>query len=210
MGLRTAGTAVFASVLLAAAHSASAQVGRVAGSVADDAGQPLRGATITAENREHSPSTMTATSNARGQFSVLGLKRGTWLFTIQAPGYETARTAVEVATVRPNPPLHVRLPKGSEPAPPSPLAGMAARDIQGRIDRAEAMAAAGDLDGSIAEYRELLARAPALTTVYLQIGALLERKQDPGGARAAYEQLLRIDPRNLRAQAAVARLGARY
>jgi tetratricopeptide (TPR) repeat protein len=86
---------------------------------------------------------------------------------------------------------------------------MEAREIQGRIDRAEAMAAAGDLDGSIAEYRKLLARAPALTTVYLQIGALLERKQDPVGAQAAYEQLLRIDPRNLRAQAAVARLGAR-
>ena len=209
MGLRTARIALLASLLLAAAQFASAQVGRVAGSVSDETGKPIRGVTITAENRDHSPSTITATSNDRGQFSVLGLKRGTWLFTIQAPGYETARTALDVVTIRPNPPLHVRLLKGSEPAPPSPLAGIDATDVQRRIDRAEAMAAAGDVERSIAEYRELLSRVPALTTVYLQIGALLERKQDAAGALAAYEQLLKIDPRNVRAQAAVTRLGAR-
>ena len=209
MGLRTARIAVFASMLLAITQSADAQVGRVAGTVGDEGGKPLRGASITAENREHSPSTLTATSNARGQFSILGLKRGTWLFTIQAPGYETARTAVDVVTVRPNPPLHVRLLKGPDPAPPSPLAGTDANDIQRRIDRAEALAAAGDLDGSIAEYRELLSRVPALTAVHLQIGALLERKQDAAGALAAYQQLLRIEPGNVRAQTAVARLGAR-
>ena len=52
----------------------------------DEAGQPVKGATITAENPEASPSSFTATTDDKGRFSIIGLKRGNWTFTAQAPG----------------------------------------------------------------------------------------------------------------------------
>lgn len=193
-------------VLLASTAGALAQVGRVAGVVTDEGGRAVKGAAITAANPDSSPSSLTATSNAKGQFALLGLRRGTWVFTVEAPGYETARAVLDVVTIRPNPPFNVRLLKGSAPPPPSPLAGIDARDLQRRIDTAESLAAAGDLDGAVAAYRDVVSRVPALTSVHLRIGTLLERRSDTAGALAAYRQLLVLEPGNAKAAAAVARL----
>ena len=107
--------------------------------------------------------------------------------------------------MRPTPPIEVRLLRGSLPAPIGPLSGKDAADIQKRIDAAEALAAS-DPDGAVAMYRELLTRVPALTSVYLRIGAIYEQKPDPKAALEAYRELEKLDPGNARAQAAIARL----
>lgn len=196
-------------LLLMIAADARAQIGRVAGVVTDDTGRPLKGATITAENREFSPSTFTSSSDAKGRFAILGLRRGLWIFTIQAPGFERAFTRVDVVTTRPNPPLTVQLVKGFPVSPPGPLAGVDTREIQRRIDAAESLAASGDHDGAIGAYHELLARVPALTSIYLQIGALHERRNDTAAALAAYRRLAELEPSNASAKAAIERLGGR-
>ena len=185
-----------------------AQFGRVGGTVKDEEGRGIKGATVTAVNPEQTPSSLTASTNDKGQFSVLGLRRGVWTFTISAPGYDTVRVQADVATVRPNPPVDVRLAKGLAPAP-MPLAGASAEAIQAELDRARSRAESGDLDGALADYRELLARVPALTSIQLQIGALCERRQDTEGALAAYRKLLESDPANVRARQAVERLARR-
>jgi Carboxypeptidase regulatory-like domain len=195
-------------VLLAAAP-AYAQVGRVTGTVTDDAGRPIRGATVTAENKEVSPSTITGSSDNRGKFSLLGLKRGNWLFTIQAPGFENAQTRLDVITVRPNPPLSIRLMKGLAPAPPGAMARVDSFELQKQLDDAAAKGSAGDIDGAVAIYRDVLAKVPALTTIHLQIGALLERKPDVPAALAEYQALAKLEPDNERARAAIERLSRR-
>ena len=58
------------------AASAAAQTGRVGGVVKDEAGQPIKGATVTAENPGASPSSFTATTDDKGRFSIIGLKTG--------------------------------------------------------------------------------------------------------------------------------------
>src|SRR5471030_326297 len=79
---------VLAALLVAATASvAAAQTGRVGGVVKDDAGNPIKGATITAENPAASPSSFTATTDDKGRFSIIGLKSGTWTFAAQAPGF---------------------------------------------------------------------------------------------------------------------------
>jgi tetratricopeptide (TPR) repeat protein len=90
-----------------------------------------------------------------------------------------------------------------------PLAGASAEAIQAELDRAKSRAESGDLDGALADYRELLTRVPALTSIQLQIGALCERRQDTEGALAAYRKLLESDPENVRARQAVERLARR-
>src|SRR6185369_16566475 len=71
------------AVLLVAgfAVALAAQTGRVGGTVKDEAGQPIKGATITADNPNASPSSFTATTDDKGRFSIIGLKSGQWTFT---------------------------------------------------------------------------------------------------------------------------------
>ena len=59
-----------------ARRSAEAQVIRVAGTIKDDAGRPVRGASIVAENPDHSPPRLTTTSNDKGEFGFIGVRRG--------------------------------------------------------------------------------------------------------------------------------------
>jgi tetratricopeptide (TPR) repeat protein len=200
--------ATILALIVFCARDAHGQIGRVAGTVTDDDGRPLKGATITAENREQSPSTFTSTSDGKGRFSMLGLRRGSWVFTVQAPGFEKASARFDVQTTRPNPPFNVQLVKGIPPAAAGPLAGINAKEIQRRIDNAAALATSGNLSGAIAAYRELLTFVPVLTSAYLEIGALHERMNDKAGAVEAYKRLAELEPDNAAAKAALARIGA--
>jgi hypothetical protein len=191
--------------LLVVATPASAQIARVAGTVTDEEGRAIRGAAVTAENPDHTPSTLTSSTDGRGRWSMIGLRLGVYKFTIRAAGYEPATIDMNVVTVRPNPALNARLKKLETP-PPGVMDGVDAKDVQRRIDDAEKLAAGGNIDGAVTAYRELVERVPALTSVYLRIGTLLEQKPDPAGARAAYEQLLKLEPGNARARAAMARV----
>jgi tetratricopeptide (TPR) repeat protein len=196
------------SLVLIAAE-AGAQIGRVAGTITDDAGRPVKGATITAENRDQSPSTLTSSSDGKGRYSLLGMRRGIWIFTIQAPGFQSASHRVEIVTTRQNPPLDVQLVKGSTPALLGPLAGIDMKEVQRRIEAAEALDKAGDYAGALAAYRDLLARVPALTSIHLRMGAIHERAGDTAAAVAAYKRFLELEPTNGRAQSALERLKSR-
>ncbi|MCA1559690.1 MAG: carboxypeptidase regulatory-like domain-containing protein [Acidobacteria bacterium] len=196
-----------AAVLLALSATTASAQGRIAGTIKDEAGRPLKGATITAHNADHSPSTYSASTDQRGRFGMLGLRRGVWTISIQCPGYEPVQSQIDVQTLRPNRPVEVRLIKGLEPVPAGPLERLSAKDIQQRIDAAEAKATSGDIDAAVIAYRDILTGVPAMTSIYLRLGALHERKSDPAAALAAYRELVRLEPSNDRALAAIQRLG---
>jgi tetratricopeptide (TPR) repeat protein len=201
---RMIASVVLLSVCVGVAR-AHAQVIRVPGIVKDANGRPVRGAVITAENPDQAPARMTATTNDKGQFGFLGIRRGLWTFTVEAPGFETVRVRRPVTPGARQEPIDVRLTKSSTPVA-LPLDGIKSDDLQQRIDRAEALAARGDVDGAIAAWRDLLTKVPALTSIYLRIGALYERKPDLPRAVEAYQQLLQLEPSNEKARAAIDRL----
>ena len=204
-----AAAAVLAIGIVLAARDAGAQIGRVAGTITDEDGRAIRGATVTAENRDMAPPLVTSISDAKGRFSILGLRRGSWLFTVQAPGFDAVEARLDVVTTRPNPPFNVKLARGPAPVVSGPRVRGEAKDIQRALDRAASIAEAGDHTGAIAAYRELLARVPALTSVYLELGTLYERAKDPAAALVAYRRLAELEPGNTAARAAIARLEAR-
>jgi tetratricopeptide (TPR) repeat protein len=103
----------------------------------------------------------------------------------------------------------VRLARTVTPAS-LPLDSIKATDVQQRIARAESLASSGDIDGAIIAWREIVAKIPALTSVYLEIGALYERKPDPERALATYRQLLEIEPGNTKALDAIGRLRKQF
>src|SRR3982074_3219914 len=105
---------VLAAVMVATlAANAAAQTGRVGGTAKDESGQPIKGATVTAENPNASPSSFTATTDDKGRFSIIGLKTGQWNFTALAPGSAPEKGQLPGATIgAPNPPLQFTLKKG--------------------------------------------------------------------------------------------------
>ena len=206
--MRALRRAIFLALLVASfAVPAAAQglVARVAGTVRDDAGKPVPGATITATNPEQAPSTFTVTTDDKGRFGILGLRRGQWAFAIAAPGFQTARATGDVQAGRPNAPLNIRLLRDAAP-PTGPTSSLTGAEIQTRIDSAESAAASGDVSAAVSGYRDLVSKVPALTTAYLRMGALLEDKGDAPAALDAYRELARLEPGNARAAAAIARL----
>jgi tetratricopeptide (TPR) repeat protein len=191
--------ALVALSAIAIASSAVAQPGRVAGTVTDENGRPIRGATVKAESPASTPSVFTATTDDKGRFSILGLQKGTWRFTASAPGYEPSQGRGEVSAQKSNPAIEFRLFK-SGGGPPRPLAGVNARELQGEIEAAEALLNAKQYDQAIAAYQSVLARAPSLTLVNLQIGNAHRLKKDYDRALSAYGQVLKTDPTNEQAR----------
>jgi hypothetical protein len=156
-----------------------AQVIRVAGTLKDEAGRPVRRAAVVAENPDNTPPRLTTTSNDKGQFGFIGMRRGTWTITVDAPGFEKLSFTRQVTSGR-QPAIDVRMSATAVPAA-LPLDGLDAADIQRRIDRAESLAASNDIDGAIAAWQEVLTKVPALTSVKLEIAKLEERKCKASG-----------------------------
>jgi tetratricopeptide (TPR) repeat protein len=198
------GSSLLAAFLLSAlAGPALAQSGRVGGQVKDESGQPIKGATVTAENPDVSPSSFTATTDDKGRFSVIGLRSGQWTFTAQAPGFSAESGKLTVQTIgSPNPPLTFTLRKGSSGASGGggALGGMAAKDLQAELAAADQLFNAQKWDESIAAYRAIMTKAPSLSVINLQIAAAYRNKKDYDAALAAYNELLKTDPNSDRAK----------
>lgn len=187
-------------VVLLGALPAMAQTGRIGGLVRDDKGQPLKGATVVAENPAASPPSFTATTDDKGRFSIIGLRAGTWKLTASAPGFQPSVGQVPIRTIgQPNPPVEFTLAAGA-PGAGSALAGVNTKELQGELAAAEAKMNANDFDGAIAAYQAMLVKVPALSMLHLQIGRAQRMKKDYNGALESYQKLLAADPNNERAK----------
>ena len=183
------------------AASAAAQTGRVVGIVKDEAGQPIKGATLSLENPEASPRNFTATSDDRGRFAVIGLKAGEWSMVAQAPGFVAEVARLQVRATTPSAPM-LTLRRAPAP-PPSALGSVGAKDLQSELRSADQMFNAQQWDQAIASYKSILAKAPALSVINLQVGAAYRNKKDYDGALAAYNDLLKADPNSDKARVGV-------
>ena len=180
--------------------SAFAQTGRVGGTVKDETGQPIKGATITAENENASPSSFTATTDDKGRWAIIGLRPGQWAFMAQAPGMVPDGFRLDIRSVgAPNPPIEFKLKK-QPAAPASALGSVAPKDLQQELLAADQLYNSQQWDQAIAAYRAILDRTPALSVINLQIAAAYRNKRDYDHAIAAYTDLLRVDPNNDKAK----------
>ena len=194
---------VLAAVFVAAmAASAQAQTGRVVGVVKDEAGQPIKGATLSLENPDASPRNFTATSDDRGRFAVIGLKSGEWSIVAQAPGYQAEVARLQVRATTPSAPA-LTLRRAPQ-APVGALGTVGVNDLQADLRTADQQFAAQQWDQAIASSKAILARAPALSIVNLQLGAASRNKKEYDNALAAYNDLLKADPNSEKARVGVA------
>lgn len=193
-------------VLAASPARAQGELTRVSGVVKDDTGVPVRGAVVTAHNPASAPATYTTTTDNKGQFAILGLRRGVWTIAARAPGYEPDEISGPIQRGRPIPPIEFMLRKSPTPGPRGALAGVDVSKVQVDLTAAEAAAAAGKVDEALALYQKTLAAVPALTEINAAIGELYARKHEPGRALAAYQTLLAVQPGDEKAKASVSEI----
>ena len=188
--------ACWAAVILASPAAAQPLVGRLAGTVKNEVGQPVKAATIRAVNPSAIPSEFTTTSDQKGNWSILGLRSGLWEVVASAPGFESSTVAARVALGMNNPTVEFVLVgtpvKGA-------MDGVDTKRLQTMLDHAESLMAQEQWDEAVAEYRNILALAPSLDTVNMAIGRALSQKKDHAGAAAAYGEILKRDAGNQRA-----------
>jgi predicted TPR repeat methyltransferase len=184
------------------AGSAQAQMGRVGGVVRDDSGQPVKGATVIADNPNIGPSSFTATTDDKGRFIIIGLRAGQWRFVAQAPGYAGDFGVMNVRFGSPNPPITFTLRKNG-PGPNAPLGNITAKDLQAELSAADALFNQQKFDEAVAAYRAIIARTPALTVLHLQIATAYRSQKNYDAAIAAYNTLLKADPENEKAKVGI-------
>jgi tetratricopeptide (TPR) repeat protein len=181
------GAAVVALVMTAL--PAAAQTGRIGGTVKDTNGQPIKGATVVAENPASAPSSFTATTDDRGRYSMIGLKAGSWKVTASAPGFAASSGNVPIKTIgAPMPPVDFTLAPGAS-GPGGAMAGVNTKELQGELAKADAMVAAKDYAGAIGVYEGMVAKVPALTALYLQIGGLYRNQKQYDKAIETYKKV---------------------
>ena len=191
--------ALFTTIL---AGDAAAQAGRVGGIVKDDKGEPIKGATVTIDNQSFG-SSFTATTDEKGRFSVIGLRAGLWRVIAQAPGFATEGGQMAVRSGSPNPPVAFTMHR-TGPAWSGALGGIVAKDLQSDLTAADSLFNDQKWDEAVAAYRAIMAKAPALSVINLQIAAAYRSKKDYDAAIAAYNALLAIDPNNQKAAVGIA------
>jgi hypothetical protein len=110
------------TLTLVAALGASAQawkgVARVNGSVVDDQGKPVKGARVHLKSVKHSNTGPQAiVTDDRGRWAALGLAGGSWNIDVEAEGFLTRQTSVELSELSRIPPMKIELEAAPPPAP---------------------------------------------------------------------------------------------
>ena len=191
---------VLAALCLAAlAGSAAAQTGRVGGIVKDEAGQPIKGATVTAENPDASPSSFTATTDDKGRFSIIGLKTRPLDVHRAGPGLRAGvGQAARRDDRRAESAAHVHAEEGRRTPPAGERARRHGRKGSAGRPRGCRCRSTTARSGTKRSPRiaAIMAKAPALSVINLQIAAAYRNKKDYDNAIAAYNDLLKADPNN--------------
>jgi len=122
------------------------------------------------------------------------------------PAPRVAETPLLKPAVRPTAP-----PARNEPAPTEVIASRAAPQVNGKVTTGYAAYLAGDLATARSEYEQALREEPANRDALLGLAALDVRAGRFEAAEGAYQRLLRADPRDAHAHAALIALrGGRF
>lgn len=140
----------------------------MSGSVKDEQGRPVAGATVVAHNPNAAPDTVRATTDRNGRFAFVGLRGGAWTFLCGARGFEPTQARFRVEGLRLTALPELRLQR-TPPPPPGALDGLDATTVLEALEEADADLDAGRADAAASKYRALLTRAPALTSLHTRV-----------------------------------------
>jgi tetratricopeptide (TPR) repeat protein len=194
-----------------AAAQAGRGTARINGTVTDETGKAVPGAkiTITLSNNESVKREVVA--DKKGEWAIIGLGTSQWTLAAAADGYQPMTMNVHVKQLERNPSIAVVMKKAGAGDKP-----MVRDDATlALIDQADQLYAAGNYDGALAVFQEILAKNPTVYQVNMSIGDCLREKGDIDGALAVYTGVLEqaktdeINGKQMAAKA-LARIGECY
>ncbi len=187
---------------------AGAQAGRLAGVVRNENGDPMPGATVTAEKPDANPPRVEQQTDDNGRFSMIGLASGQWTVTAKTEGYHPQTRPVPIR-YGDNPPIEFFLGRVRHQLElvlgDAALAGLDPVQLDADLRAADDLFNARQYSEAIEAYQTLLTLLPDLTSLYLQIGHSYREVEQYDQAIAAYEALLKEDPDNQEAKASIGR-----
>src|SRR6185436_18443508 len=165
-----------------------AQSARAQGTVRDQTGRPLKGATVKAMNKDAIPPEIASSTDDKGRWAMIGLRTGSWTFVAEAPGFapQQASWPVRVAGTAP---MHFVLARDLGPIP-----GALSKNIQQQLSVANALRDKGQLDQALAAYEQIRDQNPKLTAMNLVVGSVYRKKAsletDPGARRTLFDRAI--------------------
>lgn len=178
--------AAFALPLLLIAAFAAAQMGtgRVSGTVKDQEGNPIAGATVTAQTGD-SGRVLEATSDDNGRWAILGFRSRTYDFAVQATGYMPYNYQAPMKQAGKNPDMDLILEQAQM--------GRSAGTGGGLLAEAQELHQAGRFDEALAKYDEVLMADPTVYQVNLNRGSVLRQLGRAEEAKDAYRMVLDME-----------------
>ncbi len=189
--------AAVAAGLLLLAQTALAQMGtgRVSGTVKDQEGNPIAGATVTAQAGD-SARLLETTTDERGRWAILGFRSRTYDFAVSAPGFMPYNYQAPMRQAGKNPDMDLILERVQM--------GQSAGTGGGLLAEAQELHQAGRFEEALVKYDEVLASDPTVYQVNLNRGAVLRELDRADDARVAYQAVLDQEPEHPAALVALA------
>lgn len=183
--IRTKPAALALPLLLIAAFAAAQMgTGRVSGTVKDQEGNPIAGATVTAQTGD-SGRVLEATSDDNGRWAILGFRSRTYDFAVQATGYMPYNYQAPMKQAGKNPDMDLILEQAQM--------GRSAGTGGGLLAEAQELHQAGRFDEALAKYDEVLMADPTVYQVNLNRGSVLRELGRADEAKDAYRMVLDME-----------------
>lgn len=187
--------AAAAMFLLAQPVLAQMGTGRVSGTVKDQEGNPIEGATVTAQAGDSSR-ILEATTDDRGRWAILGFRSRTYDFSVEAPGFMPYNYQAPMKQAGKNPDMDLVLERAQM--------GRSAGTGGGLLAEAQELHQAGRFEEALGKYDEVLMSDPTVYQVNLNRAAVLRELNRLDEADAAYRLVLDQEPGNAAALVSLA------
>ena len=187
-------------IMLAAgvlASTALAQVGMLRGTVMNDNGDTVEGATVILENSDASPPRREEQTDSRGRFVILGLSSGEWTLTVEAEGFHPHSLPVQLSQGD-NRPATVTLERIKHPLVvalgEAALEGLDPDALEAELAAADEAIRNQQWEQAITGYRSVLSKLPIMSALNMQLGGALRQLGQYEEAIAAFEAAVAGDP----------------
>jgi len=173
-------------VVGSAAAQAGRGTGRIKGTVVDEAGKAVSGAKVTITLVDNDSVKREAVTDKKGEWAIIGLGTTQWTLDAAAEGYLPTTMGISVKQLERNPAITVTLRKAG--ASGRPVTQDDATLVL--IEQAGQLFSAGNFDGALATFRQILTENPELYQINISIGDCLREKGEIDSALETYAGVL--------------------
>lgn len=198
--LNFAAVAVLALLVASASMAQVRGKGRLQGTVTDESGKPVAGASITVAPADGSTTPIKSKTDAKGRWSALGLVGGQWNIDIEAPGFQPSRGSANVSEIQMIPPIKTTLQKvvveAEVPASAIETTPAVPQEAVDAVNAGQAFMEAQKYKEAVAEFEKALVHLPDNTSLQQVLSQAYYKAGDLPKAIALLEKLTAADASN--------------